>query len=161
MLSKLSQTFLQNLIIHHADHRGYTKSNSLGTFEKRSQTWHGPSSGLSLMSWLLMSWCLLLLFLFFLCLTDGVDPAVSVSVIKCGPGLCMLKSLLGMCRLTVLSLWEYTVVWPHTSRVWFVFVVIFFLNKLCRTDGERGLPCKRKRTSMRFLCKSFINQFMH
>lgn len=33
MLYKLSQTFLQNLIIHPADRRGYTKSNSTGMFK--------------------------------------------------------------------------------------------------------------------------------
>lgn len=63
------------------------KSNSSGTFEN-SQTFSDQIKS---------DFVFILLFLLVLCLTDGVDPAASV--IKCGPGLCMLKALLG-CGLT-------------------------------------------------------------
>lgn len=130
MLSKLSQTFLQNLIIHPADRRGYTKSNSPGTQEN---SWRALSDLARTKRWIrsdvlsLSSYCCFYNFL------QGL-------FIKCGSGLCMLGSLLGTCRLTALALHENTSCgFGHTQvmRWRFVFVVtcenIMSLQKLSET----------------------------
>lgn len=133
MLSKLSQTFLQNLIIHPADHRGFTKSKSPGTFENSSPA---LSDLAQTKQWIKSDvlTVLLLLFLLFLCLTDGVDPAVSV--IKCRSGLCMLEDCLGcvdwQCLLSLRIYCGLATLksWGEGLSLWWLFLNKMSLQKL-------------------------------
>lgn len=128
MLSKLSQTFLQNLIIHPADRRGYTKSNSLGTFANsppalsdlaRTKQWI-KSDVLTLSS----SCCF---YYFYVWLMESILPCLLSNV---GLGYACLNRCWGCVDWQcLLSLRIYCGLATQVMRWRFVFVVTF-LSKM-------------------------------